>query len=100
MPTAEASTPGADVADAGHLQQPLDGAVLAPRPVQQREDHVDLAERAGHGAGLVHDELAGPVLPGQRDRRARRVDLGQPVARGDRQPAPGRPTPAPTGRRG
>ena len=35
---------GADVADAGHLEQALDGAVLAPRAVQQREDDVDLAE--------------------------------------------------------
>ena len=36
---------GADVADAGHLEHPLDRAVLAPRPVQEREHHVDLAER-------------------------------------------------------
>ncbi len=63
MPTAEASTPGPDVAHAGHLQQSLDRAVLAPGAVQQREDHVDLAERLRHGAGLVHDELAavGPL---------------------------------------
>ncbi len=37
---------GTDVAHPGHLQQTLDGAVLAPRAVQQREDHVDLAEGA------------------------------------------------------
>ena len=48
MPTAEASTPGADVADAGHLEHPLEGAVLAPGAVQQREDDVDLAEACGH----------------------------------------------------
>ena len=38
---------GADVADAGHLEHPLDGAVLAPRAVQHREDDVDLAEGLG-----------------------------------------------------
>ena len=35
---------GSDVGDAGELQQPLQGAVLAVRAVQQREDDVDLTE--------------------------------------------------------
>ena len=38
---------GADVRDAGHLQQALDGAVLAVRAVQRREHHVDAGERRG-----------------------------------------------------
>ena len=44
---AEASTPGADVRDPGQLEQPLQGAVLAVRTVQEREDDVDLSELAG-----------------------------------------------------
>ena len=42
-------------------------AVLAPGAVQQREDDVDLAERARHRARLVHDELAAVRTFGQRD---------------------------------
>ena len=59
MPTARGEHPGADVADAGHLEQPLDGAVLAPRAVQQREDDVDLAEGLRRLRRLVHDEVGG-----------------------------------------
>ncbi len=77
---------GADVADARHLQQALDRAVLAPRAVQQREDDVDLAEGAGYGAGLVHHDLARAVLLRDRDRRSRGVHLRQLVGRGDREP--------------
>ena len=36
---------GADVRHAGELEQALDGAVLAERAVQDREDDVDGAER-------------------------------------------------------
>ena len=39
---------GPDVGHVGQLEQALQRAVLAERPVQQREDHVDLAERARH----------------------------------------------------
>ena len=49
MPTALASTPGADVADARHLQQALDGAVLAEGAVQQGQDHVHLAQLGRDG---------------------------------------------------
>ena len=45
MQSAEAATPGADVGDAGELEQPLHGAVLAERAVQHREHDVDGAER-------------------------------------------------------
>ena len=37
MPSADASNAGADVGNIGELEQPLDGAVLAVRPVQHRE---------------------------------------------------------------
>ena len=36
---------GADVGDAGQLEQALDGAVLAERPVQDWDHHVDVRER-------------------------------------------------------
>ena len=48
---------GADVPHAGHLEHALDGAVLAPRPVQQREDDVDLAEGPRRLAGLGDDQV-------------------------------------------
>ena len=38
---------GADVGDAGELEQALDGAVLAERAVQHGQDDVDGAERLG-----------------------------------------------------
>ena len=57
-PTAEASTPAADVRDAGELQEALEGAVLAVRAVQHGEDDVDLAERLGHRSGLAVDDFA------------------------------------------
>ena len=47
MPTAEASTPAADVGHVRQLEQSLDGAVLAVRAVQHRED--DVEAEAGHG---------------------------------------------------
>ena len=47
MQSAEAATPGADVGDAGELEQALDGAVLAERAVQDGQDDVDGAERLG-----------------------------------------------------
>ena len=68
---------GADVPDAGQLEQALDGAVLAERPVQQREDHVDLAEGPRHLAGLQDDEV-GPPGERQGDAAPRRRP-GQPV---------------------
>ena len=48
---------------------PLDGAVLAPRAVQQREDDVDLAERLRRLRRLVHDQVGAAGLAQQRDRR-------------------------------
>ena len=49
--------PAADVGQAHHLQHSLDGSVLPIRPVQQRQDHVDLAEHLG-ACGRGHREVA------------------------------------------
>ena len=78
---------GADVADAGHLEHPLDGAVLAPRPVQQREDDVDLAERAAAAAtARGRPGRSRRRLADQGDRGAVAVDAGQLVGALDPQP--------------
>ena len=45
--------PGPDVRDAGHLQQTLDGAILAERAVQHRQHHVHLAEQMRYLAGAL-----------------------------------------------
>ena len=74
MLTADGEHAGADVADAGHLEHPLDGAVLAPRAVQQREDHVDLAERLRRLRRLVHDQVGGVGVAGQGHRGPVAVD--------------------------
>ena len=60
---------GADVAHAGHLEHPLQGAVLAPRAVQQREDHVDLADDLGHLRGAGDDEVGRALGAEHRDHR-------------------------------
>ena len=60
-----------DVRDAGHLQQALDRAVLAVRAVQHREDHVDVAERAGALGRVEHDQAARGRIAGQHHRRCR-----------------------------
>ena len=78
--------PCADVADARHLEHPLDGAVLAPGPVQEREDDVDLAEGLRGLRGLVHDEVGDLGVPRERHRSAVAVDRGQLVGTGDLQP--------------
>ena len=57
MPTADPRTPAADVGDVGELEQPLHGAVLAVRPVQNREDDVEAG--AGDGGGGL-DRLQAP----------------------------------------
>ena len=49
---------GADVADVRELEQSLDRAVLAERPVQQREHDVDLAQAVRHLARLLDGEGA------------------------------------------
>jgi hypothetical protein len=74
----------AHVRDAAHLQQALDGAVLAVRAVQHREDDVHLGQRGGHAGGRLEDgQPPSPRVAHQRDRRPAR-DLRQlPV--GDRQ---------------
>ncbi len=69
-----------DVAHVGELEQALDRAVLAERPVQQREDDVDLAEGARRLAGLVHDEGSVGGAGRHEDARGVGVDLGH-VAR-------------------
>ena len=49
---------GADVRDAGELEQALHGAVLAERAVEDREDDVDLAEcRGRRGVGDDRERL-------------------------------------------
>ena len=77
---------GPDVGHAGHLQQALDGAVLAERPVQHREDDVDPGE---HLAGPVrvqdHQPAAGRVAR-QRQRGAGSVDRGQRAVGDDQIP--------------
>ena len=76
---------GADVAHAGHLEHPLQGAVLAPRAVEQREDHVDLADdRRDLGGSVTTRSVAGGA-PSSATSDASGVDLGQVVA-ADREP--------------
>ena len=76
---------GADVAHAGHLQQALEGAVLAPRAVQQREHHVDLADDRRHAAPARSTTRSVPVVGAhQRDRRPVAVDLRAGRRRGSR----------------
>ena len=60
----------ADVRDARQLAEPLHGAVLAERPVEDRQHDVDRAERRGRGVGRDGERLRG---------RGRR-QLGAPVA--------------------
>src|SRR5438552_14581506 len=55
----------ADVRNPGQLQHPLDRAVLAERPVQDREHHVDLTAGA-----VVGDHRGVPGLTRQRDARS------------------------------
>ena len=63
-----------DVGHAGHLQQPLDRAVLAEGPVQHREDDVHAAEHLTGPARLEHHQPAAGGVAGQRDGGGRRVD--------------------------
>ena len=60
---------GPDVADVRELEHALQRAVLAERPVQQREDDVDLAELARRLPGLEHRQR--PLGGAQRDEHAR-----------------------------
>ena len=78
---------GADVPDPGHLEHALDGAVLAPRPVQQREDHVDVAERARRLRRLGDDQAGRAGASGASAIVARSPSTaGQPVGALDPQP--------------
>ena len=73
MAAAEAKTFGADVRHAGHLQQALDGAVLAVGAVQRREHHVDAAQRAGaRRPGRAPSSPLDGRVGGQHDGRAGR----------------------------
>lgn len=74
---------GPDIADVGHLQEPLQGAVLAERTVQQGEHDVNLAQRPGNGARVERHQLAAMIV-GEHDGGALLVDLGQ-AARLDRE---------------
>jgi hypothetical protein len=64
-PQRRAENPRTDVGHARHLQEPLDRAVLAVRPVQSREDDVHGLARA-----VGPDELSAPRLAGERHRHA------------------------------
>jgi len=76
---------GTHVGNAGELEQPLHRAVLAERPVQDREDDVDLRELRRHVAGRQPLEAGGRCVfsgagieggPGRRELPAARpVDL-------------------------
>jgi hypothetical protein len=74
--------PGPDVGDAGHLQETLDGAVLAEGAVQHREDDVDGGEDLTGPVGVEHDQAAAGGVAGQGERGAPRVD-GRQDAAGD-----------------
>ena len=76
-----ADDPGAHVRQVGQLEQPLDGAVLAVRTVQQRE----------------HDVDAEAAAPGMRHRAAELVELrpGRPRARRAARPGRARSARAP-----
>ena len=69
MQTAAPSTPTPDVGDVEHVEQALDGAVLAVRPVQDREDDVELgqdARRDRGGSAARSGRRAGPGPPASR----------------------------------
>ena len=51
---------GSDVGHAGELEQPLHGPVLAERPVQHREDDVDVGQRRGDVLDREAHELRTP----------------------------------------
>src|ERR1041384_6131896 len=61
------------------------GTEAGPGPTRPRDPPAARARRARHGGRLVHDRLAGPLGVGQRDGRARGVDLGELVGGGDRE---------------
>src|SRR6266516_3147849 len=67
----------ADVGQAGELEQPLHGAVLAVGAVQQREDHVDRFQIHSRAAEAKRSDGGGVALRAQRHGGAGRLDLGQ-----------------------
>ena len=67
MAAAEAKTLAPDVGDARHLQQALDGAVLAVGAVQRREDHVDAGQRGDALGRVEHHQLLAGRVGRQRD---------------------------------
>jgi hypothetical protein len=69
--------PGADVGDAGELQQALQGAVLTIGTVQQRQHDVDLTELLWHLAGLLHGEASLGGIAAEHHRGSRLLDLRQ-----------------------
>ena len=72
MAAAEAKTLAPTYGHAGHLQQALDGAVLAVRAVQRREDHVDAPSARGAVGRVEHHQPARGRVAGQHDGRAGR----------------------------
>ena len=65
----------ADVRDAGGLEQPLHRAVLAERPVQHREDDVDVADPVGQHLAVLAPHQGLAALAGHQRRAARRAEL-------------------------
>jgi hypothetical protein len=69
-----------DVGHAGHLQQPLDRAVLAEGTVQHREDDVHAAEHLTGPARLEHHQPTASGVARQHDGGGRRVHGRQRAA--------------------
>ena len=77
--------PGADVRDAGQLEQALDGPVLAVRAVQDREHDVDVVQQSHRLLVGADVEAAVGRIPGEDHMAAAGVDRGEPAV-GDPQP--------------
>ena len=77
--------PGPDVGQAGHLQQPLDRAVLAERAVQHGEHDVHAGEHLARAARLEDDQPGARRVAGQHQRRCADGVDGRQRAAVDRQ---------------
>ena len=75
--------PGADVGHACELEQPLNGAVLAVRAVQDGEDDVDGGQQLTGTLVERYQLSAAPRIGGQGQRGARRVAHVGQLAVGD-----------------
>ena len=85
MQSAEAATPAPTYGNAGELEEPLDGAVLPERPVQDREHDVDPAELHSRGLSRRRRAASPSATPSTRGVRPRQgsdpaASLPAPVA--------------------